>query len=740
MRLDPAPKMLNMNSVRGRIIIGFPLLMLLLVAMAAVAFLRVQSNESHLANLDDFSAAAIALERAEVEVTLQTEAIQGFLSSQDVRFVTAFRDSLTRVRQDIEEARVGLEASGASGQLAALDDLAQTVEQVSTQGEELLLLAATGDLEQASSMGAEVESAVEGLGTTIDDIVAQQRSALQSETDSASFDVQTALWGLVGFGLLLVLAAGFWARSIARSVLRPIAAVRVSARAIAGGDVTARPHVTKPKELALLSKDLDRMIVRLIKEGESDYRRLVEASPDLVFTVDVRQGLTYANSTTQKVTGYTFEELSSSPSIAGKIVHPEHWHSFVGLWKRLCLGDIPSGPQLVRLVGKEGREIWLAQSFAAACDGQGRVTAIEAVARDVTLLRFLMKEVRRRDEQLRFLLGLSQTVSSSIAFEDVASKGLDAVIELLPQTEAAFLMTHDSRRGILQTSAVRGLDQKLISKVVARPGHGMLGRVFQSGEAEAHLTPVEVANVAAGSGHQDTDSLEQVLKRSGLPQSLICVPLQAGNGPLGCLTVVTFAEGTSFQQSDVGFLQTVANQVAIFLENVWLRAEAELREITDSVTGLYTHAYFHRRLTEEIKRAKRYEQNFAVVMMDIANFKSYNEAAGHEAGDRLLRIVSDAVRSNLRGSDVACRYGADEFACILMQADRPRAQRVLERIASVLASKVQDLDHEAAAKLGLSGGIACHPDDGTTVDELVKVADAALYSAKLSASRETQPA
>ncbi len=732
--------MLGIGSIRGRIVVGFLLLTVLLVAAAAASFLRIQSNQGHLDNLDDLSAAAIALERTQVEFTLQTQALQGYVASQDVGFVTAFRDSLARVEGNIQDARAGLQAGGGSDQLAALDGFAQTVQEISLRGEGLFLLATTGDLEEAAAAGAEVESAVETLGSTIETLVAQQRQALRSETDSAALDVQIAFWALVAFGLVIVIAAGAWARGIARSILRPIVSVRASARAIAGGDVTARPHVTKPKELALLAKDLDRMIVRLIKEGESGYRRMVETSPDLVFTVDLRQGLTYANWTCQKVTGYTFEELSSSPSIAGKIVHPDHWNSFASLWKRLCLGDIPAGPQLVRLVGKEGQEIWLAQTFAAVRDGQKRVTAIEAVARDVTLLRFLMKEVRRRDEQLRLMLGLSQTLAPSIELEDVASKGLDAVIELLPQTEAAFLMVYNRSRDLLQVSAIRGLDQKLMSRVVARRGQGLLGRVFQSGEAEAYLSPGDVAGVATSSEPQGADSFEEALKRAGLPQSLICVPLHAGNGRLGCLTVVTFTEEASFQQSDIAFLQTIANHISTFLENVRLRAETELRDITDSLTGLYTHAYFHQRLAEEIKRTERYGHNFAVVMMDITNFKSYNEAAGHEAGDQVLRIVSDAVRSHLRGSDVASRYGADEFACILMQADRSRVERVLQRIASLVTSKVQDLDHEAASKLGLSSGVACFPDDGTSVDELVKVADAALYSAKLSASRETQTA
>jgi diguanylate cyclase (GGDEF)-like protein/PAS domain S-box-containing protein len=161
-----------------------------------------------------------------------------------------------------------------------------------------------------------------------------------------------------------------------------------------------------------------------------------------------------------------------------------------------------------------------------------------------------------------------------------------------------------------------------------------------------------------------------------------------------------------------------------------LHAEAEERAITDSLTGLYNHAHFFQRLAEEIERSRRYNRRFAVVMMDVDAFKHYNDSRGHQAGDEALRLLADCIRTGIRRSDLAFRYGGDEFATILLNADSSRAQTVVNRINRRIAAELKKMDDQAAAWLGLSAGVASFPDDATTTDELVKMADAALYNAK----------
>ncbi len=155
-----------------------------------------------------------------------------------------------------------------------------------------------------------------------------------------------------------------------------------------------------------------------------------------------------------------------------------------------------------------------------------------------------------------------------------------------------------------------------------------------------------------------------------------------------------------------------------------------MKAITDGLTGLYNHAHFYQRLAEEIERSKRYGLRFALVMLDVDAFKHYNDSHGHQAGDEALRLIADSVRSGLRRSDLAFRYGGDEFAVILLNADSSRAQRAVNRIRRLFAARLKKMNGRAAAWLGLSAGVAHFPEDATTVDELVKMADAALYDAK----------
>jgi diguanylate cyclase (GGDEF)-like protein/PAS domain S-box-containing protein len=161
-----------------------------------------------------------------------------------------------------------------------------------------------------------------------------------------------------------------------------------------------------------------------------------------------------------------------------------------------------------------------------------------------------------------------------------------------------------------------------------------------------------------------------------------------------------------------------------------LHAEMAERAITDSLTGLYNHAHFYQRLAEEIDRSKRYKRRFAVVMMDVDSFKQYNDSRGHQAGDDALRLLADCICTGIRHSDLAFRYGGDEFAAILLNADSARAQTVVNRINRHIAAGLKKMDPQAAAWLGLSAGVASYPEDATTVDELVQMADAALYNAK----------
>lgn len=151
----------------------------------------------------------------------------------------------------------------------------------------------------------------------------------------------------------------------------------------------------------------------------------------------------------------------------------------------------------------------------------------------------------------------------------------------------------------------------------------------------------------------------------------------------------------------------------------------------DSLTSLYNHRYFHEELAHEVERAQRYGQPLSVLMLDVDRFKEVNDTYGHLMGDTLLSYVAQVIAAQLRSSDVAARYGGDEFAVILPETDQTRAMAVAEKL-----SKAVSADHRWQGALlenlgiGISFGVAAFPDDGRTADDLLGAADRRLYAAK----------
>jgi diguanylate cyclase (GGDEF)-like protein len=163
--------------------------------------------------------------------------------------------------------------------------------------------------------------------------------------------------------------------------------------------------------------------------------------------------------------------------------------------------------------------------------------------------------------------------------------------------------------------------------------------------------------------------------------------------------------------------------------------EARLQADLDALTGLHNRRYFHETLVRECARSRRYDRRLALVVVDLDDFKSVNDRIGHLAGDDVLALVAERLRSVVRGADVACRIGGDEFAVILPEASRPDAERLYGRIKAALSF---DLPAEAE-RLEISAGVAeLGPEDDAT--SLFQRADEALYRSKAAGKGQVQAA
>ena len=172
-----------------------------------------------------------------------------------------------------------------------------------------------------------------------------------------------------------------------------------------------------------------------------------------------------------------------------------------------------------------------------------------------------------------------------------------------------------------------------------------------------------------------------------------------------------------------------STQLIFAMAKAKLFRELDRRSRTDGMTGLSRRGPFEERLREEVARAESFKSTFSILMIDIDHFKRLNDTYGHQAGDEVLRTVSQRLKEGLYETDLIARYGGEEFVCLLPRSQpaglKIKAEQIRERIAG--HAFVIGLE---AIQVTISIGIAHFPQDGTTPEAIMEAADRALYAAK----------
>ncbi|MEW6742286.1 MAG: GGDEF domain-containing protein [Planctomycetota bacterium] len=164
--------------------------------------------------------------------------------------------------------------------------------------------------------------------------------------------------------------------------------------------------------------------------------------------------------------------------------------------------------------------------------------------------------------------------------------------------------------------------------------------------------------------------------------------------------------------------------------NLRLRELLRQQAIQDPLTGLFNRRYLEDNLLRELARAQRRNAPLCLAMLDLDHFKRFNDAYGHEAGDLLLRELGRVLRENLRKSDIVCRYGGEEFVLVLPDSSVADTRARVEQISVLVKGLQIRRGEQLLAATTVSAGIVSVPEHGSTVEELVRSADGALYAAK----------
>jgi len=212
----------------------------------------------------------------------------------------------------------------------------------------------------------------------------------------------------------------------------------------------------------------------------------------------------------------------------------------------------------------------------------------------------------------------------------------------------------------------------------------------------------------------------------------LCLPMIAQGDSLGILYVQDPSPdaATSLSEHTYKFAVMLAEQMSLAFANLLLRETLKYQSVCDPLTGLFNRRYMEESLERELLRAARTGKPVALLMIDVDHFKQFNDSLGHEAGDILLREAAALFSRHIRGGDIACRYGGEEFLLILADAGIDAAYQRAETLRESVCNLQISHRGQTLRKVSISVGIAAFPNHGELAQQIINAADAALYRAK----------
>jgi diguanylate cyclase (GGDEF)-like protein len=295
--------------------------------------------------------------------------------------------------------------------------------------------------------------------------------------------------------------------------------------------------------------------------------------------------------------------------------------------------------------------------------------------------------------------------------EELLHRMTDELKRLVPYDALTVYQADEVRRMLVPVHSADLYAEEILNAPLAF-GHGLTGWVFEHRRAE---------NLPAA--HRDP-RIQIVPGTDNEPEALAVVPLIVRGAPIGTLNVYRLGEDVEFSGWEFELICRFADLAALAMDNTRIRERLVKEAQTDWLTGLGNHRLFHERLRAEAERAHRYKRPMSLIVFDLDDFKLLNDVHGHQDGDMVLRRVAAAACEGLRGSDLACRVGGEEFAILLPEAGKRAAKAVADR----LCARVRRLP--GPRPVTVSCGVAALPVDAGNPTELLAAADAALYAAK----------
>jgi len=442
----------------------------------------------------------------------------------------------------------------------------------------------------------------------------------------------------------------------------------------------------------------------------------VEQMADDVVIANKDGIIEYVNPAFEQTTGYTKEEvLGKTLRVLKSGLHSAHFYR--NLWETILAGK--TFRHIIINKKKNGELYHADHTITPMKDAAGEIAHFVAIWKDITERVRYREELEALNKSLQFekqkfdqILDLEERIGTFVDLNKLVDFIVNGIAGIL-EVERCSLMLLDEKTGELVIKGAVGLDHKIMRENRPSLGEGVAGLVAK----ERKSLLVEVIDADERIGRENLPSYRT--------KSFLSVPVMLDHKLLGVVNVTDKKSPGSevFTDFDLKILLAIVRQAAVALENAELYKELKYLTVTDPLTNLYNYRHFMRTLEYEISRFHRFGDALSLLIMDIDDFKEYNEAQGASRGDEILKRMGDILNKHLREVDIICRYASDEFAVILPETDVSEAKTIARKINKAVARL------DPTKKFTLSFGLAsCHK--GMNRHDFILKADAALTHAK----------
>jgi diguanylate cyclase (GGDEF)-like protein/PAS domain S-box-containing protein len=474
-----------------------------------------------------------------------------------------------------------------------------------------------------------------------------------------------------------------------------------------------------------ISRDITerKQIEEALGQSEERFKLMSWATKDAVWDWDLHTNQVWWGEGLQKIFHYSSETVQTNSDWWFDHIHPEDQAKVHRTIEQALEDGMEFWSKEYRFQRKDGTYAdMMARGYIMRDDAASPYRMIGAMI-DITERKYMESTLLQANEQMGQLLNEMQQRNHEIALLNQMSHLLQAcqteeeayriiaklANQLFPNTAGALYLLNPSRTLVSSIASWGELPsaQRMFAPDDCWALHRDQIHVFNADEAEPHC--IHLAEP--------------------LPIATCCLPIQVQDEKLGILHLQSMSkENLGEPQRQLAY--TIVEQARMALSNLKLREALREQSIRDPLTGLYNRRYMDEALKQQLSRVTRQLHPLGIIMIDIDHFKLFNDTYGHAAGDALLRELGQFLQSHIRAEDIACRYGGEEFTLILPDASREVAQQRAEHLRQEARHlRLQGVSQFPEA-ITLSVGVAVYPENGRTIEIVLRAADAALYRAK----------